>query len=194
MKRSQLQTAAAAVACGGLALLAAGCGSGSPAAPGVAQAGTGTTAHAGTTTAAKTDLAAYSRCMRANGVPSFPDPDSQGRLTIRATPGSPLAPDSPTMKAAAQKCRALQPKHEFDPGDLKKIETQALKFSACMRSHGVPKFPDPKVSGDGIQLRITGIDPSSPTFKAAQQACRSLAPGAAGGADGGPGKVSVGGS
>lgn len=61
---------------------------------------------------------------------------------------------------------------------------QAVAFSRCMRSHGVPKFPDPAPGGAGIHIAIgpgSGIDPQSPAFQAAQQACRHLLPG------GGPG-------
>jgi hypothetical protein len=52
-----------------------------------------------------------------------------------------------------------------------------LAFSICMRSHGVPKFPDPSSTG-GIQISIgSGIDPQSPAFQAARQHCRRLLPG-----------------
>jgi hypothetical protein len=52
-----------------------------------------------------------------------------------------------------------------------------LAFSVCMRSHGVPKFPDPGSSG-GIHLTLgSGIDPQSPAFQSAQQHCRKLLPG-----------------
>ena len=52
----------------------------------------------------------------------------------------------------------------------------ALAYSACMRSHGAPKYPDP---GSGGQLpktdaRLLGL--SSSQYQAAQQACRSLLP------------------
>jgi len=58
---------------------------------------------------------------------------------------------------------------------------QGLKFSACMRSHGVTNFPDPS-SGGGIQINSnSGINPFSPAFKAAQSACRKLLPGPLGG-------------
>ncbi|MGB9111766.1 MAG: hypothetical protein WCF24_03455 [Acidimicrobiales bacterium] len=56
----------------------------------------------------------------------------------------------------------------------------ALAYSGCMRSHGVPNFPDPKqVGGGGIQISgaQSGMDPNSPAFKSAQQACRHLLPG-----------------
>ena len=52
--------------------------------------------------------------------------------------------------------------------------SQALKFSKCMRSHGVTGFPDPG-SGGGIQLP-PGTNPFSPAFRAAQAVCRRLAP------------------
>jgi hypothetical protein len=39
-----------------------------------------------------------------------------------------------------------------------------------MRSHGVPNFPDP-----GASLP-SGVNPQSPAFQAAQQACRQLEP------------------
>lgn len=59
-----------------------------------------------------------------------------------------------------------------------------LAYSACMRSHGVPDFPDPNSNG-GLEIQGGGqnsdLDPNSPTFQAAQQACQSLMPGSGGG-------------
>ena len=51
----------------------------------------------------------------------------------------------------------------------------ALKYSTCMRSNGVPNFPDP--NGQGlIQINnATGtLEPSSPQFQKAEAACKSL--------------------
>lgn len=56
----------------------------------------------------------------------------------------------------------------------------ALAFSNCMRSHGVPNFPDSS-SGGGINLDGTAINPQSPAFLSARQHCFKLLPG------GGPG-------
>jgi hypothetical protein len=60
---------------------------------------------------------------------------------------------------------------------------QALAYSRCMRSHGVPDFPDPKVSsnsgGSGVSMGVGtrgDLNPSNPAFKAASRACRSLQP------------------
>ena len=30
-----------------------------------------------------------------------------------------------------------------------------MKFSACMRSHGVPNFPNPVISNSGVSLHIS---------------------------------------
>jgi hypothetical protein len=45
-----------------------------------------------------------------------------------------------------------------------------------MCSHGIPDFPDPVVDAQGVTARITpaskgDLDPSSPRFRAARQAC-----------------------
>lgn len=48
----------------------------------------------------------------------------------------------------------------------------ALSFAECMRSNGVPSFPDPKPGG-GYDFQV-GV--SSPVFKAAQAKCQKLLP------------------
>jgi hypothetical protein len=55
----------------------------------------------------------------------------------------------------------------------------SLAYSRCMRSHGVPNFPDPKQVGGGIQVSgsASGINPRSPLFTSAQQSCGHLLPG-----------------
>ena len=64
--------------------------------------------------------------------------------------------------------------------------TKALAYAQCMRSHGVPNFPDPTFQtgpngGVGVGIRIgnnSGIDPNSPAFQEAQKACGSIFGGA----------------
>ena len=53
-----------------------------------------------------------------------------------------------------------------------------LAYSRCMRAHGITKFPDPDIHGNlGLNAGPgTGIDPNSPQYKAADQACRHLIP------------------
>jgi len=53
----------------------------------------------------------------------------------------------------------------------------ALAYARCMRSHGVPAFPDP-ASGGGFFFKTgSGVDPSLPGFKSAQASCKGLIPG-----------------
>jgi hypothetical protein len=48
----------------------------------------------------------------------------------------------------------------------------ALKFSKCMRDHGVD-FPDPqRVGSGGIKITGRNINPNDPSTKAAQSACQ----------------------
>ncbi len=51
----------------------------------------------------------------------------------------------------------------------------ALAYAQCIRDNGVPDFPDPDPNG-----RFSGLSheqQGNPAFQAAQQACRTLAPG-----------------
>jgi hypothetical protein len=125
--------------------------------------------------------------MRSHGIGDFPDPNAQGQLQLSAGPGSDLQPNSPQFQAADKACRSLLPAPP-SRAQQRKDFAQALKFSKCMRSHGIP-MPDPQPPGSGPQTQsrsaaATGaenIDPTSPQFKTAQQACASLLPKGKGG-------------
>jgi hypothetical protein len=55
---------------------------------------------------------------------------------------------------------------------------QNIKYADCMRSHGVPNFPDPTTSGGGINIKkSSGINLASPAFESAQASCVALLPG-----------------
>lgn len=173
-----------------IALLAAGCGGGS-ASPSVASLGatdaTGTAGMSsrspgggGTAASALRRGAvayhggvAFSACMRSHGVPDFPDPNGRGMIEITASSG--LDPNSPRFRSAEKQCQKLIPNGPPPtPAQTAKAHTLALKYAACMRSHGVPSFPDPTFSNGNIGQR--GIDPNSPQFEAAGKACASLDP------------------
>jgi hypothetical protein len=46
-----------------------------------------------------------------------------------------------------------------------------LKWGRCIRSHGVPSFPDPNRQG---ALDSSKFDDSTPVFQSASKACQSL--------------------
>jgi hypothetical protein len=50
-----------------------------------------------------------------------------------------------------------------------------VKYADCVRSRGVPQFPDPSPGG-GFALRTSGINLASPAFGSAARACASLDP------------------
>jgi hypothetical protein len=122
-------------------------------------------------------MLAYSRCMRQNGVPDFPDPVN-GQLQIPLDAEGSLALNSPQMKAAREACKGLMT-GVVDTERTVSSEDQrrAMEFSRCMRENGVPNMPDPGPDG---RLQINpdkdGVDITSPQFRAASRACRDLRP------------------
>lgn len=56
--------------------------------------------------------------------------------------------------------------------------TVAVRYSSCMRDHGVTSFPDPQISSNGshrsLAIHLYPAIVSSPAFKSAQEACAYL--------------------
>jgi hypothetical protein len=50
-----------------------------------------------------------------------------------------------------------------------------VAFSRCIHSHGVPNFPDPKVSGQTVRMGSPSVV-RSPAFQSAVHSCQSLLP------------------
>jgi hypothetical protein len=53
---------------------------------------------------------------------------------------------------------------------------RVVAYSRCMRTHGVPDFPDPTTSPHGFKIVINPGTAHSPGFTSAEQACRHLLP------------------
>jgi hypothetical protein len=117
--------------------------------------------------------------MRSHGVPDFPDP-SPSHGFLNAISASGINTHSPTFQTALQACKKYNPAGDMTPAQSAAENTKGLEFSQCMRSRGVPNFPDPSTGPMGepvIDLRGKGIDPSSPTFQVASEACQKIFPG-----------------
>lgn len=146
--------------------LAAGCGSGSPKAP--------------TTSSRVAGELAYSRCIRAHGVPDFPDPgatvsgpaNSIGGILIPAS----IDTQSPAFQAAQIACRglvstALSPQGK--PQITASVRDSMIAHAQCMRAHGVTGYQDPTFPATGgIAITDAGTDPQSPAYQRAQAICR----------------------
>ena len=149
-------TAAAIIAAAALALLAAACGSGSS----PSSAGPGGSPAAGGS-AGSPSAVAYSACIRSHGVPAYPDPNGSGQLP--KTDAQLLGVSASQYQAAQQACRRLLPtggsiqqqdhqcmqNSDCPPALVQQMMTADLKLARCMRSHGVPNFPDPTNGGSG---------------------------------------------
>ena len=146
-----------------VALLAAACGSPSSAGSPNA-AGPASSPSAAGSSATSQSVVAYSQCMRANGVPKYPDPASGGGLPK----GNAAAFDvsNSTYQAAEHTCQHLLPTSgSFDqlshqciqagdcpPALVQQMLTADRKFAQCMRSHGVPNWPDPTLDASGAPV------------------------------------------
>ncbi len=182
-----------------LALLAAGCGGGAKT-PSVAHLGasasssssssgsggssSGSSGSQGSSASQDSQAVAYSACVRAHGVPNFPDPkiSTHGNEVRVAIGINPSISDNPHFKSAQQACNKLLPgggpgsssNNQISPQE----QSQYLKAAACIRSHGIPNFPDPTFSSGGVHLPKTArIDLHSSQVRAAEEACQSLIPG-----------------
>jgi hypothetical protein len=161
------RTAAAIIATAALALLAAACSS-SP-----SSTGPGGSSNAGRTVssqAASSKAVAFSHCMRSHGVPDFPDPTIRGGVP-KVTPQQ-VGVGNPQFQAAQRACaQLLQPTQAQAP----QIMTGMLNFARCMRSHGVPNWPDPSTDSNGQPVfNISGINPDSPRVSNTADGCTHL--------------------
>jgi hypothetical protein len=156
-----------------VSLLAAACSGGS--APATAPPGSA----GGNYVADNADAIPYSQCMRAHGVPNFPDPGPN------SPPGKPFGAatlaqagvdlNAPQVQAASTACAHLLPAPS--PAQQQQVLSLMLRFAVCMRAHGVPDFPDPSTTANGgSSLGLTPGIVDSPDFQPAEQACRSIAP------------------
>lgn len=149
-----------------VALLAIGCGSGQ------------STPRFNATTA-MSDAVRIVACMRSHGVPNMSDPQvfhSGGKTGIvMPDPGS--ASNSPEFKSAQQACHALKSGAAISNTSQAasagaQQRNQALRFAVCMRSHGVPNFPDPNNQG-GFSSKLRA---SAPQVQAANKTCQKTLP------------------
>jgi hypothetical protein len=160
-----------------LAVLAAACGGGAPAAA---------------STPSYAQELALAQCMRGHGEPDFPDPNASGDYTltpngsIEGSGGSPVDINSSQAQAAYGDCRHLLPgapsigQLEQDVQQEQQRQAQALpallKWEQCVRSHGVPNFSLDLGGQSAAPSKSGAVNPNSPQFQAAVAACQHLLP------------------
>jgi hypothetical protein len=179
---------AAIIATAVLALLAAACSGGSR-----SSAGSGGAPNAGGSSSSPSAVA-YSACMRSHGVPNYPDPDSSGQLP--KTSAQRLGVSTSQLQGAQQACQHLLPNaggsleqqteqcistSNCPQALVQQILTAERKFAQCMRSHGVPKYPDPTIDSEGRPIFVfsiskDGFDPHEPQIMTKEDECQRVAP------------------
>lgn len=114
--------------------------------------------------------------MRSSGVPRYPDPDGSGQLVTESL--AQLGVGSSRFESAQSACRHLLPNGGHGPtaAQVQQVKALSLRFSQCVRAHGVPGFPDPDSTGRIPDPATVGIDQGSPKFEAANQACGKYRP------------------
>jgi hypothetical protein len=116
----------------------------------------------------------FAQCMRSHGVRNWPDPDSSGIFDKTKVTTQKLEVSNSALQAAQNTCQHLLPAVSVTQQRLN--AAQALQFSQCVRSHGVPNFPDPDGSGRIPDPATGGINQGSPQFQAANVACAQYRP------------------
>ena len=155
---SKLRPLAALALAGLIGVISGGCGSNASSESGTVRStgttssasSTATTSRAGTASSgAHTKLTAqdkavkFAECMRAHGVPHFPDPDPKGDLNFGVDVSKEV------FTKAVDACKALQPPGSLSSKRTPKQQSASLKFAQCVRDHGVKDFPDP-VNGEPL--------------------------------------------
>ena len=152
------RTPAAVIVAVVAALLAAAC-SGSPSSTGSG----GSPSARGSVNSSS--LVGYSHCMRSHGVPNYPDPGGGNTLADGLPKVGPqqLGVSPSRLQGAQQACQHLLPtggslqqqearcmqNNDCSPALEEQMLTADRKLARCMRSHGVPNFPDPTNGGSG---------------------------------------------
>ena len=163
---------------GGLVLLLAACSGGSSGNH-VAQlpsAASQTSAASSAPASASHQVGAvgFAQCVRAHDVPKWPDPDSSGVFDKTKITTQQLGVSSSALQAAQDACQHLLPPASLTQQRLN--AAQALQFAQCVRSHGVPNFPDPDGKGRIPDPESVGVDQGSPQFQAANDTCAQYRP------------------
>jgi hypothetical protein len=136
------------------------------------------------------------RCLRERGLTRMPDAEisPEGFLNFPPQNGYEWKRDLAKRPDIIEACKPIQdrfpasaqrPRDEYSAEDLRKLK----EFASCIRSKGIPEFPDPNSAGE-FNLVGTPLENENPNvrFKAAEDACKHIWSGGLKIVDGGGGK------
>lgn len=127
----------------------------------------------------------FAQCMRSHGVSDYPDPRPAGNRPPAPTNGmtylgDSFNPNTPAFQTAERGCQkdAVGLATPVTANGAAKVEAEQLRYAQCMRTHGVPDFPDP--SANGAFTLPSSLDQNGSSVQGAERRCRNLLPGIAG--------------
>jgi hypothetical protein len=127
-----------------ISFVGAGCGSNTATGSASSASNTGSgvssasASNAANTQATKREKAVkFAECVRAHGVPHFPDPGTSGDINFGVDVSKQV------FTSAVTACKSLEPPGALSSHRSAKQQSVALRFAACVRANGVPDFPDP---------------------------------------------------
>ena len=167
----------------GLLLLTAACGSGTSSSSTSSTSGTSSTSSTsssgtgGVSAAYVSDKLGVARCLRAHGMPNYPDPNASGQ----EPPNSKQLIKSPQGQAAVGACSYWGNRIQNDVAAQNQAAIgEYVRFAQCMRAHGLPSFPDPANAEGRVEFVLSasqdGFDPHSPQVLAKAHQCESVLP------------------
>jgi hypothetical protein len=122
---------------------------------------------------------AMARCMRSHGVSNFPDPRPGGGFTVVSAAGSStltvdgITFDGPAFESAIRTCKFFGGGTAPPPISAAQ-QQQMIAKARCIRTHGVPNFPDPTFGpgGEGAGINLgPGDNLQAPAVRRALKAC-----------------------
>ena len=167
----------------GLLLLTAACGSGTSSSSTSSTGGTSSTSGTssrgtgGVSAAYVSAKLGFARCLRAHGVPNFPDPNASGQ----EPPNWKQLISTPQGQAAVGACSYWDNRiHNDVAAQNQAAMGEYVRFARCMRTHGLPNFPDPAYAEGRVEFVLSasqdGFDPHSPQVLAKAHHCESVLP------------------
>jgi len=113
----------------------------------------------------------YSDCMRSHGVPNFPDLNANGSVSLPSS----IDPQAPAFQSAEGTCASLRPQGSPPPPISLAQQKSFVANAECMRTHGIPDFPDPTFGpgghGLGVQFAPGAPRPSAAALLLASDKC-----------------------
>jgi hypothetical protein len=148
----------------------------------MAACGSSTMPRAGTATGGghSTALVSFSVCMRSHGVSDFPDPGAAIEGPYNSIGGIAIPPAidmrSPAFQTGLGVCRSRLGavfSRQGKPPITASLKASLIAHAQCMRTHGIPTYPDPAFpAGGGIEITdAPGVNPQSPAYLHSQAVC-----------------------